>query len=216
MVQGKIFIKKNCYNSWKFKNLLLASDEFVIHEGHKLGDKPLTLELCAEELIKLKQEAEKIRDEHAEDIFWPLINSCLVTVYTSIARRKLDSYSDSKKKSESLVSKLEADNNENKGKISVLNEVKSKISSNLKNTEQSLFDKVKSTVKEITTSKTSENEQVNDEEFIKLRNQIVNDSNEIIENMKEIENNQENNFQEYLKKLGDALINLRKLRNYSN
>lgn len=65
-------------------------------------------------------------------------------------------------------------------------------------------------------------ERVEDEEetpdqgnFEQIKNQIIEDSNTIVENLKMIENEQETNFQDYLKKLGNVMINQKLLRNFS-
>lgn len=162
-------------------------------------------------LIKLKEEAEKIRDEYSEKIFWPLINAVLVTVYTSIAKRKLEVYEEQGKKIETYIKKLDSEKSECTGKISVLREVKTRINKSTVFSEtgkNQAFEKAEERVED-------EEETPDQGNFEQIKNQIIEDSNTIVENLKMIENEQESNFQDYLKKLGNVMINQKMLRNFS-
>ena len=81
------FFKKNCFNAWKFKNIILACEEYVIHEYQRVNGELPSLDKVAEEFVALKKEAEKYHDELAEKVFWPLINAVLVIIYSSIAKK---------------------------------------------------------------------------------------------------------------------------------
>ena len=217
MVQGnfnfRIFfshLQKNCFNAWKFKNLVLAAEEYVIHEFQREKGELPTLEHTSLILIALKEEAEKIRDEFAEKIFWPLINAVLVTVYTSIAKRKLEVYEEQGKKIETYIKKLDSEKSECIGKISVLKEVKTRIN------KSSVFSETALNQNEKAVERVEEDEETPDQgNFEQIKNQIIEDSNTIVENLKMIENEQESNFQDYLKKLGNVMINQKLLRNFS-
>lgn len=170
--------------------------------------------MIAERLVNLKEEVEKVRDEYAEKIYWPLINAVLVTVYTSIAKRKLEGYTDQNVKVNKKIDGHEAEKNECNGKIAVLREVKSRIKPSNVKEDQNLFDKIKKGVKEVKDIVVNGEATIDGEKFEDMKKQIIDDSNTVVENMKVIENEQENNFQEFLKKLGSVLINQKTLRNY--
>lgn len=216
------YIKKNCFNAWRFKNMVLAADEYIIHEYQRENGELPTLEKIAIHLLKLKDEAEKIRDENAEKIYWPLINAVLVTVYSSIARRKLDTYNDNNNALKAIIEKLEAQKNEYKGKITVLNEVRGKISQSI-DKENTWLQKVTKDVKNAVgygeKNKNVEGQdetQVNNEEFENMKTQIMDDSFLVIENLKEMESKHETNLQNYLKVLGKILVNNKTLKDGVN
>lgn len=186
--------------------MVLCSDEYIIHEYQKENGELPTLEKIAMLLLKLKDDAEKIKDKDAEKIYWPLINAVLVTVYSSIARRKLDTYNDNNDALKTTIEKLEAQKNECKGKITVLNEVRGKISQSI-DKENTFLQKVTKDIK------SAEGQtQVNNEEFEKTKNQIVDDSYAIIDNLKEMDSKQEENLVNYLKVLGKSLVGKKTLK----
>lgn len=161
-----------------------------------------------------------MRDKYAENIYWPLINAVLVTVYTSIAKKKLDTYSDNEISLRKKISDLEGEKSECKGKISVLNEVKQKITLTVSKNE-SFFQKVVKEVKHVTgiENKKPEEQQVieiekssYDPEFENKKQRIIDDSYIVIEQMKKIEDEHENNFQEYLKSLAKVMVNNKVLK----
>lgn len=175
--------------------------------------------MIAKRLVTLKDEIEQVRDEYAEKIYWPLINAILVTVYTSIGKRKLEGYNDQNVITNKKITGFEAEKNECNGKIEVLREVKSRIKPNSVKDESTVLDKTKKGEKEdkgimvngeIETAKATKE----GDKFEEIKKQIIDDSNTVVENMKVIENEQESNFQEFLKKLGSVLINQKTLRNY--
>lgn len=194
------FFKKNCFNAWKFKNLVLASDEYVIHEYQRENGELPTLEKISLELVKIKSEAEKIQDELAVNVFWPLANAVLTIVYNSIANRKLVSYNDTITKSKSNISKLEAEKNDNHGKIIILEEVRNKIMNS---------HKIVSGDKEEIIAPVGS---VDMDEILQKINQFNSQSNEIIENLKTMKNSQEENFYAYLKNVANSLIHQRILK----
>lgn len=194
------FFKKNCFNAWKFKNLILACDEYVIHEYQRENGELPTLEKISLELVKIKSEAEKVQDELAVNVFWPLANSVLTIVYNSIANRKLTSYNDTITKSKANISKLEAEKNDNHGKIIILEEVRNKIMNSHKI--------VNSSEKEEVVPEGS----VDMNEILLKINQFNSQSNEIIESLKTMKNSQEENFYAYLKNVANSLIHQRVLK----
>jgi hypothetical protein len=205
------FIKKNCFNAWRFKNLVLCSDEYIIHEYQRENEVLPTLEKIAMLLLKLKDDAEKIKDKDAEKIYWPLINAVLVTVYSSIARRKLDTYNDNNDALKATVEKLEAQKNECKGKITVLNEVRGKISQSI-DKENTFLQKVTKDIKSAVNGGKEGQTQVSNEEFEKTKNQIVDDSYAIIDSLKEMDSKQEDNLVNFLKALGKTLVGKKTLK----
>lgn len=190
--------------------MVLAADEYVIHEFQREKGELPTLEQTSLVLISLKEEAERIRDEYSEKIFWPLINAVLVTVYTSIAKRKLEVYEEQGKKIEIYIKKLDSEKSECNGKISVLKEVKTRINKSTVFSE-SVAHKY---VEKVEDREDEEEETPDQGNFEQIKNQIVEDSNTIVENLKMIENEQETVFQDYLKRVGNVMINQKQLRNF--
>jgi len=138
-----------------------------------------------------------------------LINAVLVTVYTSIAKRKLEGYTEGNESIKRRISKWEAEKNECNGKISVLREVKTRITKSVVYSESIIEKGIKSVKKALT----KEEEVTADPDFDEMKEKIIEDSNTIVENLKNIENEQENDFQEYLKSLGRVLISQKALIN---
>jgi len=196
------FYKKLCFNSWSFKNHMLASEEFVIHDYQKEDGVLPSMEKVAESLIKLKQEAESKRDEEAEAIFWPLINAVLVIVYTSMARRRLDAYNERIENCNKNIKKLTTDKNECTGKISVLNEVKGKVSKTL-GENVSVDDNAN--IRNINNAG-SISAIVNKNKLIERCQKIVDQSNEVVEELKRVDYEIEDKFQAFLKNVGNSLI----------
>lgn len=194
------FFKRNCFNAWKFKNLILACDEYVIHEYQRENGELPTLEKISLELIKIKAEAEKIQDEQAVNVFWPLANAVLTIVYNSIATKKMVGYNEVINKSKGSILKYDAEKNDNHGKIVILEEVKSKIVNYQKS--YSGIDKVE--------NQSHGGAEV--EEVMEKINQFNFQSNEIIENLKTMKNSQEENFYSYLKNVANSLIHQRVLK----
>jgi len=174
-------------------------------------------------LIHLKDEAEKIRDQYSENIYWPLINAVLVTVYSSIAKKKLEAYYDNEKSLKDGIDKLEAEKHECKGKLSVLREVRGRISVSLSKNETWLQRTIKDVKEAVGVNKQDsaqvggvegeERTPINEEEFESQKQQIYDDSYLVIEKMKSLENDHETNFQDFLKSLSRILINNRTINN---
>lgn len=194
------FYKKHCYNAWKFKNLVLACDEFVIHEYQRVNGELPTLEKISLDLIKIKSDAEKIQDEQAISVFWPLSNAVLTIVYNSIATKKMVGYSEVINKSKANILKYDAEKNDNHGKIVILEEVKSKILN---------YQKTYSIGDQINNSQYSGAEV---EEVMNKISQFNSQSNDIIESLKTMKNSQEENFYSYLKNVANSLIHQRVLK----
>lgn len=160
-----------------------------------------------------------------------MINAILVTVYTSIAKRKLETYEENEENFNKSISKFESERSEAKGKMSVLKEVKLNITksvtykSQIHQGEEGLLSMIKRGVKKVIGEDGKErhyNEKgeeitetpVSNEEFERQKNQIVEDSYAVIEEMKNLENEHEENFQGYLKKLGEVMLNPKKLKTF--
>lgn len=98
------FFKKNCFDAWKFKNQVLACNEFIIVESFKRKAENFgklnrdinerSLEVVMKELEQLKKEAEKNPDEDLEKVFWPLLNTMMIIVFISIGNKRASSYSE--------------------------------------------------------------------------------------------------------------------------
>lgn len=174
-------------------------------------------------MIELKSQAENCKEEISETVYWPLINTILVIVYTSIARKKLDLYNEKSVALDLAIKKHESNKAEAQGKIALLKEVKADVNKNTSmkySGDESLFNRIKRDVKEVIGmndgAKNNErplniDEGMIDEVFEANKKKIIDESYQIIENMKSIENEQEENFQNYLKKLGNSLVTEKKL-----
>ncbi len=174
-------------------------------------------------MIELKSQAENCKEEISESVYWPLINTILVIVYTSIARKKLDLYNEKSAALDLAIKKHESNKAEAQGKIALLKEVKADVNKNTSmkySGDESLFNRIKREVKEVVGmndgAKNNErplniDEGMIDEVFEANKKKIIDESYQIIENMKSIENEQEENFQNYLKKLGNSLVTEKKL-----
>lgn len=193
------FFKRNCFNAWKFKNLILACDEYVIHEYQRENGELPSLEKISLDLIKIKSEAEKIQNDLSINVFWPLANAVLTIVYNSIASKKLIGYNEIINKSKANIVKLEAERNDNHGKIIILEEVKSKIL----NFQKTLPEK---------TEVRSQGDPKEVDEILQKINHFNTQSNEIIESLKTMKNNQEENFYSYLKDVANSLIHQKLLK----
>lgn len=144
------FYKKICYNAWKLKNLILASDYYIIPEHQRVGGKLPCLEDAWQELTELKKEMETINDEMAKQVFWPLCNAILVVVFQSITNKRMDAYSNQLSLCVHKLNRLKLEKKVNYSKLEILEEVKSKILkthamwTSTKNTlDISMFKKVK-------------------------------------------------------------------------
>ena len=174
-------------------------------------------------MIELKSQAENCKEEISESVYWPLINTILVIVYTSIARKKLDLYNEKSAALDLAIKKHESNKAEAQEKITLLKEVKADVNKNTSmkySGDESLFNRIKREVKEVVGmndgAKNNErplniDEGMIDEVFEANKKKIIDESYQIIENMKSIENEQEENFQNYLKKLGNSLVTEKKL-----
>lgn len=189
--------KKICYNSWRFKNQILAAEEFVIHEFQKEGKEVMTLEKFAITMNGLKKEAEKYKDEIAEKIFWPLINSILVVIYSTIARKRKTTYEENIEKSNKKIEGFEAEKNDNKGKINLLEEMKRKI---LKNSS------IQKPSQKVNIEREDSLEEVDGGELKKELDGLKDESQRIMEELKRIKNEQENEFYVYLKNIAKVLL----------
>lgn len=189
--------KKICYNSWRFKNQILAAEEFVIHEFQKEGKEVMTLEKFAITMNGLKKEAEKYKDENAEKIFWPLINSILVVIYSTIARKRKATYEENIEKSNRKIEGFEAEKNDNKGKINLLEEMKKKI---LKNSS------IQKPSQKVNIEREDSLEEVDGGELKKELDGLKDESQRIMEELKRIKNEQENEFYVYLKNIAKVLL----------
>jgi hypothetical protein len=189
--------KKFCYNSWRFKNQILAAEEFVIHEFQKDGKEVMTLEKFAITMNGLKKEAEKYKDENAEKIFWPLINSILVVIYSTIARKRKATYEENIEKSNKKIEGFEAEKNDNKGKINLLEEMKRKI---LKNSS------IQKPSQKVNIEREDSLEEVDGGELKKELDGLKDESQRIMEELKRIKNEQENEFYVYLKNIAKVLL----------
>jgi DNA repair exonuclease SbcCD ATPase subunit len=183
----------------------LACEEYIIHEyqKEKNGEVP-TLEKISLKLIKLKSDAEKYHDVLAERVYWPLINAVLVVVYSSIAKKKYETYIESISKSKKVIFGFEAEMNDNHGKIVMLEEVRSRIMKNSNFTQQN-----KEVEEEI-----QDEEEVGDDVqgYENNLNEISDEIARITEELKQIKNEQENNFYEYLKEVSKSLVHQKALK----
>ena len=195
------YYKKLCYNSWRFKNQILAAEEFVIHEFQKDGKEGMTLEKFAITMNGLKKEAEKYKDENAEKIFWPLINSILVVIYSTIAKKRKANYEESIEKSNKKIEGFEAEKNDNKGKINLLEEMKKKI---LKNSN--LQRPAAHSAERENVEREDSLEEVDGGELKKELDGLKDESQRIMEELKRIKNEQENEFYVYLKNIAKVLL----------
>jgi len=212
-----------CFDAWKFKNIILASENFVVHESSRVEGNLPTLETISDILIDLKHEAENTKEDSTETVYWPLTNTILVIVYTSIAKKKLELYNEKAAAIDATIKKHESLKSEAQGKIAILKEVKADVNKNTSmrgTSEESLFNRIKREAKEYVGindgAKNNErplniDEGMIDEVFEANKKKIIDESYQIIENMKNIENEQEENFQNYLKKLGNSLVTEKKL-----
>lgn len=189
--------KKICYNSWRFKNQILAAEEFVVHEFQKEGKEVMTLEKFAITMNGLKKEAEKYKDEIAEKIFWPLINSILVVIYSTIAKKRKTTYEENIEKSNKKIEGFEAEKNDNKGKINLLEEMKRKI---LKNSS------IQKPSQKVNIEREDSLEEVDGGELKKELDGLKDESQRIMEELKRIKNEQENEFYVYLKNIAKVLL----------
>jgi len=163
-------------------------------------------------LLKLKKEAETIHDNLAESIFWPLINAILVIVYSSIARKRNETYQERISSCKTINVDLEAKKNLNKGKIDVLKDVRKDIARSAGLNEEDLISKAKNSIKgdknEVVTGTGSFNNSSTNDSI----KQIFEESEEIVENLKRIQNEQEGEFHSYLKSLGDIIVSQKILK----
>lgn len=101
------YFKKLCFDAWRFKNQILACEEFVIinydHNSH------MTLDAS---LMRMMDELESIRnlfehtenggkmkkDDHYKHIFRPLLKAVRVIIVLSIASKRAKSFKDLKAK----------------------------------------------------------------------------------------------------------------------
>jgi hypothetical protein len=194
------YYKKLCYNAWRFKNQILAAEEFVIHEFQKDGKEVVTLEKMAVTMNSLKKEAEKYKDETAEKIFWPLINSILVVIYSTIAKKRKITYEELIEKSNKRIEGFEAEKNDNKGKIYLLNEMKIKISKGSASISRPERPDKASIVRKDSL------EEVDGGEVKKELDELKDESQRIMEELKRIKNEQENEFYVYLKNIAKVLL----------
>lgn len=98
-----------------------------------------------------------------------------------------------------------------------MREVKTRITKSVVYSE-SFVAQAKKEINEIKNNAEKEDDEntPSNEEFEAQKQQIIDDSNTVLENLKVIENDQEECFQAYLKKLGNALVNTSSLKNISN
>ena len=193
------FFKKNCFNAWKFKNIILACEEYVIHEYQRVNGELPSLDKVAEEFVALKKEAEKYHDELAEKVFWPLINAVLVVIYSSIAKKRSETYKDTIEASKKIIAGLEVEKNDNHGKIVMLEEIKSKI----------IRSSAISPQKE---RKQPEGKKEGDIADGKNLDQYKEETDRIIEALKSIKNEQESDFYVYLKNIAKSLLHQKNMK----
>jgi hypothetical protein len=192
------YYKRLCFNAWKFKNLVLACEEYVIHEFQRENGELPTLDKIAEKYLNLKKEAEATKDELTGKIFWPLINCVLVIIYTTIANKRLQTYGENIAKSNKNIVSLEAEKNDNHGKIVMLEEIKARI---IRATSSIITSPVKNK------DKAAEGKEENiDMEHYK------DESQRIIEELKKIKNDQETEFYVYLKNIAKSLLHQKNLK----
>jgi len=190
------FFKKLCFNAWKFKNLVLACEEYVIHEFQRENGELPTLDKIAEKYLNLKKEAEASKDELTGKIYWPLINCVLVIIYTTIAKKRLETYAENIAKSNKTIVSLEAEKNDNHGKIVMLEEIKTRIV-------------------RVTSSLTSP---IKKDKAVEVHEENIDmdhykdESQRIIEELKKIKNDQETEFYVYLKNIAKSLLHQKNMK----
>lgn len=194
------FFKKNCFNAWKFKNIILACEEYVIHEYQRVNGELPSLDKVAEEFVALKKEAEKYHDELAEKVFWPLINAVLVIIYSSIAKKRSETYKDNIEASKKVIVGLEDEKNDNHGKIVMLEEIKSKI--------------IRSSGMSPQKERKPENKNVDHDKADKGKSldEYKEETDRIIEALKSIKNEQESDFYVYLKNIAKSLLHQKNMK----
>jgi len=177
--------------------MVLGNTEYIIHEYQRENGVLPTLEKISMELVALKEEAEKIRDDQAESIYWPLINAVLVTVNTSIAHRRIETYEEIIRRSQETVLKISGERSECIGEIKVLNEVRLHIVEDVDDEKKAAETGPQEGSKTSLTKKCRE---------------IAERTESVVENLKAIENEHENIFHDYLKSLGNSCVNSKVLK----
>jgi hypothetical protein len=88
------FYKKLCFDSWRFKNQVLACNEFIIVsvEGGRKED--YSLRKIMDILDELRIESDKHKTKDDMNIFWPLIDTLMVIVYLSIIYKRSKQHRD--------------------------------------------------------------------------------------------------------------------------
>jgi len=139
-----------------------------------------------------------------------LINAILVIVYSSIARKRNETYQERINSCKTTNEAFDAEKNLNNGKILVLKEVRQRIARSAGINEEDLISKAKKSFKVeknenivVNTSNSSNSEKIK---------QIFEESEDIVENLKRIQNEQEGEFHSYLKSLGDILVSQKILK----
>jgi hypothetical protein len=98
------FFKKKCFDAWRFKNILLAADEYVILDYVKKlyveiqDPNPLK---CEEQILgkimtildDLKKDAEEIdknkKSSVLAKVYWPLMNTLMTIIFLSIGNKRV-------------------------------------------------------------------------------------------------------------------------------
>lgn len=85
------FFKRLCFDPWRFKNNILACDEFIVlnFDPNSHVSLETTLKNVMDELENIRNEALTFKDKDLEEIFIHLLNTLLVIVYLTICYRRL-------------------------------------------------------------------------------------------------------------------------------
>lgn len=151
--------KRFCFDPWKFKNQVLAAEEYIILEYVKrlfiqeIGNN-VSAERYDEEILgkimnsldAIKAEAEGLdknkRSKNLEKIFWPLINTLMIIVFLSIGNKRVKLHRERIQKLQGENKKRNDENTEMLGQIKLLEDLKVKISKETKDGKPQKVEKV--------------------------------------------------------------------------
>jgi len=140
------FFKKLCFDSWRFKNLVLACDEYIVIDyvkkyyaievnasGEVHGDEDI-LGKIMNVIDSLKLEAEKANegrkqhlDPRLDDVFLPAMNALMVIVFLSIGNKRVRLHKEKVVTLKAAMKKNIDENYEVNGQIKLLEDLKNRI-----------------------------------------------------------------------------------------
>lgn len=193
--------KKFCFNAWKFKNEVLAKEEFIVYEYQGKDNVRPSLEEIIVYLQGIKDEVESLQDDYAEEIFWPLTNAIIISVYITIGQQRIKNHHTNIGKYKSNSEKLSREISEMKGKKQTLIDLKNY------NHGRSGSDDRKYTDQDLANDEDYDRKEEVEEtpEYLRNKNNLV-ESERLIENLKTIKNDMEGMFHSYLKCLGNDIV----------